>query len=123
MEKFPYISMVNFKASLVVNQCLPFRSSRWQMFLKAGVLKSYAISAVKQLRWSLFFKYFQSFRSATILKRNSNKSSGIYKVIRPVLNFLFIFFMIRFHKYKKALKSTKSTTNILIFFRIGFRQL
>ena len=35
-----------------------------------------------------------------------NWSSSIYKVIRPVLNFLF-FFTIRFHKYKKALKSTK----------------
>ena len=31
-------------------------------------------------------------------------SSSIYKVIRPVLNF---FFTIRFHKYKKALKSIK----------------
>ena len=31
----------------------------------------------------------------------NNGSSSIYKVIRPVLNFLF-FFTIRFHKYKKA---------------------
>ena len=36
----------------------------------------------------------------------TNFSSSIYKVIRPVLNFLF-FFTIRFHKYKKAPKSTK----------------
>ena len=120
MEKFSYISMVNFKISLVVNRCLPFISSRSQMFLKVGVLKSYAISEGKRLRWSLFYKHFQSFRPATILKRNSNKSSGIYKVIRPVLNFFF--FTIRFHKYKKALKNTKSTTNILVFFRIRFRQ-
>ena len=33
-------------------------------------------------------------------------SSNINEVIRPVLNFLF-FFTIRFHKYKKAPKSTK----------------
>ena len=38
MEKFPYISMVKFKISLVENQCLPFRSSRSQKFLKVGVL-------------------------------------------------------------------------------------
>ena len=36
---------------------------------------------------------------------NKTNCSIIYKeVIRPVLNF---FFMIRFYKYKKALKSTK----------------
>ena len=56
MEKFPYTSMVKFKISLVVNQCLPFRSSRSQVFFKVGVLKSYAISAGKHLRWGLFFK-------------------------------------------------------------------
>ena len=52
-----------------------------------------------------------------IIKKDCNKTncSSIYKeVIRPVLlNFLF-FFTIRFHKYKKALKST---INILVFSR------
>ena len=33
-------------------------------------------------------------------------SSNLNEVIRPVLNFLFLF-TIRFHKYKKALKSIK----------------
>ena len=37
---------------------------------------------------------------------NKEASSSIYKVIRSVLNFLFVF-TIRFHKYKKVLKSTK----------------
>ena len=64
MEKFPYISMVNFKISLVENQCLPFRSSRSQMFFKVGVLKSYAIFTGKHLRWSLFLIKFKSFRPA-----------------------------------------------------------
>ena len=50
----------------------------------------------------------------------ANFSSSIYKVIRPVLNFLLFFFTIRFHKHQKALKSTKSTINILFFFRIRF---
>ena len=46
-------------------------------------------------------------------------SSNINEVIRPVLNFLF-FFTIRFHKYKKAPKSTKST--IIILGHFGFFQ-
>ena len=54
MDKLQYISMVNFKISLVENQCLPFRSSHSQMFLKVVVLKSYAIFAGKLQRWSLF---------------------------------------------------------------------
>ena len=44
-----------------------------------------------------------------IIKKYCNKtnsSSSIYKFIRPVLNFLF-FFKIRFHKHRKAQKSTK----------------
>ena len=71
MEKFPYISMVNFKISLVENQCLPFRSSRLQIFFKVGVLKIYAIFTGKHLLWSLFLIKFKSFRPATLLKRNS----------------------------------------------------
>ena len=35
-------------------------------------------------------------------------SSSINEVIRPVINFLFFFFTIRFHKYKKALKRIKN---------------
>ena len=73
MEKLQFISMVNFKISLVENQCLPFGSSHLQMFFKVVVLKSYAIFAGKLLRWSLFLIKFQSFRSATLLKRNSNR--------------------------------------------------
>ena len=68
--EIPNISMVNFKILLVENQCLPFRSSRSQMFFKVVVRKSYAIFAGKQLRWSLFLIKFQSFRPATLLKRN-----------------------------------------------------
>ena len=49
----------------------PFQKQ--QMFFKVGVLKSYAIFTGKHLRWSLFLIKFQSFRSATLLKRDSNK--------------------------------------------------
>ena len=56
MEDFPYISMVNFKISLVEEQCLPFRSTRSQMFFKVRVLKSYAIFAGKPELESLFDK-------------------------------------------------------------------
>ena len=38
-------------------------------------------------------------------------SSNINEVIRPVLNFFF--FIIRFHKYKKAPKSTKKHQKVL----------
>ena len=49
---------------------------------------------------------------------NTNFSSSIYKVIRPVLNLFF--FTIRFHKYKKAEKRRQRTINILGHF--GFFQ-
>ena len=62
-------SMVNFKLSLVENQGLPFISSRSKMFFKVGILKSYAILKGKNLRWSFVLIKFQSFRSATLLKR------------------------------------------------------
>ena len=52
----------------------PRRPSRSQMFLKVVVRKSYAIFTGKRLRWSPFLIKFQSFRPATLLKRNSNKS-------------------------------------------------
>ena len=72
MEKFPYISLVE-------NRCLPFRSSRSQIFFKVGVFRSYAIFAGKYLRWSLFLITFQSFSPATLLKKNSNK--GVFLLI------------------------------------------
>ena len=42
-----------------------------------------------------------------IFRRIPIQSSNINDVIRSVSNFLLFFFMIRFHKYKKAQKSTK----------------
>ena len=32
----------------------------------------------------------------------SSESSNINEVIKSILNFLFVFFTVRFHKYKKA---------------------
>ena len=43
----------------------------------------------------------------------TNFSSSIYKVFRPVLNFLF--FYDKISQIQKALKSAKSTINILVF--------
>ena len=84
MEKFPYISMIKFKISLVENQCLPFRSSRSHMFFKVGVLKSYAIFAGKRLRWSLFLIKFQFLRPAPLFKKNPTKvfSCEYWKVFK-----------------------------------------
>ena len=53
-------------------------------------------------------KYKMRISEALYLKQykpSLNASSNINEVIRPVLNFLF--FTVKFHKYKKALKSTK----------------
>ena len=48
------------------------RNSCWQMFLKMGVLKIFENFARKHLRWSLFWIKLQTFRPATLLKRDSN---------------------------------------------------
>ena len=65
--------------------------------------------------FSAFSLQYVATRSSLLIFEVSEKfntfkinSSNINEVIRPVLNFFF-FFTIRFHKYKKALKSTKST--------------
>ena len=51
----------------------------------------------------------------------SHNGSSIHKeVIRPVLNFLFYFF---YDKISQALKSTETTINILVFFKIRFCEL
>ena len=49
-----------------------FRSSRLQMFVKIGVLKNLANFTGKHLCWSLFLIKLQLFKSATLLKRDSN---------------------------------------------------
>ena len=53
------------------------------------------------------FKITETFLSARNPAKENENSNNINEVIRPVLNFLFFFFTIRFHKYKKAPKSTK----------------
>ena len=47
------------------------RSNRSQMFSKIGVLDNFASFTRKQLRWSLFLIKLQTFRHATLLKRDS----------------------------------------------------
>ena len=48
------------------------KSNRLQIFFKIAVLKNFANFTGKKLRWSLFLIKLQAFRSATLLKRNSN---------------------------------------------------
>ena len=48
------------------------RSSRLQMFFKIDVLKNSVNFTWKYLCWSLFLLKLQAFRSATLLKRDSN---------------------------------------------------
>ena len=62
MEKFPYILMVNFKISFSkINASLSEPDDR-----RCSSKQVFAIFAGKHLRWSLFFKKFQSFRPATL---------------------------------------------------------
>ena len=42
------------------------------MFFKIGSIKNFAILTGKHLCWSLFFKKLQTFRPATLLRRDSN---------------------------------------------------
>ena len=50
-----------------------YRSSRWQMFFKIGTLKYFVIFTGKQLCWSLFLINLQTWRPATLLKKDSNR--------------------------------------------------
>ena len=52
------------------------RSSRPQMFFKIGVLKNVAIFTGKNLCWSFFLIKLQTFRTATLSKRNFN--TGVF---------------------------------------------
>ena len=49
-----------------------YRSSRWQMYFRIGVLKNFAIFTGKHQCWSLFLINMQAWTPATLLKRDSN---------------------------------------------------
>ena len=52
------------------------RSSRPQTFFETSVLKKFAILIGKHLCWGLFLIKLQTFRSAALLKRDSNTRKG-----------------------------------------------
>ena len=54
---------------------LNFKSSRLQMFFKIDVLKNLAMFTGKHLYWSYFLIYLQGWRTAIVLKRDSNPSA------------------------------------------------
>ena len=62
--------------SVACSSIYSFRSSLSQMFLKMGVLKSFAIFTWKYLFWSIFLIKLEAFRSPALLKRDSN--TGIF---------------------------------------------
>ena len=73
------------------------KGSRSRMFFKKGVLKSFAIFTGKHLCWSLFF---EDFRHATLLKRDSDtgvfpwisffKNSFFYRTPQLLVSFLWL---------------------------------
>ena len=63
--------------SCIVNKITwRYSSSRSQMFLKIGVLKSFAYFTGKQLHWNFFFIKLKALSPATLLKKESN--SGVF---------------------------------------------
>ena len=56
------------------------RSSRSQMLFKTGVLENFINFTGKHLCWSLFLINFQTFRPATLLKRDSNTSVFLWNL-------------------------------------------
>ena len=54
---------------------LNFKSNRLQMFFKIDVLKNLAMFTGKHLYWSYFLIYSQSWKTAIVLKRDSNTSA------------------------------------------------
>ena len=73
MEKFPYISMVNFKISLVENQCLSFRSSRSQMFFKVVVRKKLPNIRRKILTLGSLFNKVPVLQACNFIKKKLTK--------------------------------------------------
>ena len=56
----------------IVQGLCPYRSSHSLMFSKIVVLKNFVIFTGKQLYWSLFLIKLQAWKTATLLKRDSN---------------------------------------------------
>ena len=54
---------------------LNFKSTHLQMFLKIDVLKNLAMFTEKRLCWSYFLIWLQGWKTAIVLKRDSNKSA------------------------------------------------
>ena len=64
------------------------RSSHQRRSIKKAVLKNFSIFTAKHLCWSSFLIKFQTFRSATLLKRESSTSVFLW----ILLNFQNIYF-------------------------------
>ena len=57
-----------------------YRSSRSHIFFKIGVLKNLAIFTGKYLCWSLFSIKLQTWRPATLLRRDSNMEVSLWNL-------------------------------------------
>ena len=100
------------------------RSSRLQMFFKIDVLKNSVNFTWKYLCWSLFLLKLQAFRSATLLKRDSNTGVLLGKFARFLRT---LFLQITFDgcfwscSLRQKIVQTRNmfVTEILVKFRFG----
>ena len=60
------------------SECNLFQKQPPDVFYKKAVLKSFAIFPVKHLCWSLFLIKLKIFRSATLLKKDSNTGDFLW---------------------------------------------
>ena len=84
------------------------RSSRSQMFFKIGILKNFSIITGKHLCWNLFLIKLQIWRSAALLKRDSNIGVRV-----NIAKFLRTAFFIK-HLWWLLLNENKSRLFILL---------
>ena len=124
LSRFPFQTSTIFITNMAL-QLFPFIALKW-CFLKEG-------NTDKKLSTSASFYWFfyitpcktqkqydlipirinvhplvcRDFSVSRTEKITNIMTSSIYKVIRPVLNFLLFFFTIRFYQHEKVLKSTK----------------
>ena len=68
---------------------LLYRSNRSQMFFKIGALTNFTIFTRKHLCWSLFLIKWQTWPSASLLKRDSNTGVFLW-ILRNFLEHLFL---------------------------------
>ena len=70
------IHIYRYNSEYKLIRCENHKSSQWRWSVKEGSYKNFAKFTGKHLYWSLFLIKLQTFRSTTLLKRDSN--TGVF---------------------------------------------